>query len=110
MLARTITSLYHTPEETAAGERFFEEAFTKKEIPGEVESLEIVARQRNLFDCLTPFVESGLVSSKSELRRLVAQGGVRKNGVPVTGMEETIENGDVFRIGKKKFVKLIIDI
>ncbi len=41
---------------------------------------------------------------------LVAQGGVRKNGVPVISMEETIENGDVFRIGKKKFVKLIIDI
>ncbi len=110
LLARTITSLYHTPEETAAGERFFEEAFTKKEIPGEVESLGIVARQRNLFDCLIPFVESGLVSSKSELRRLVAQGGVRKNGAPVISMEETIENGDVFRIGKKKFVKLIIDI
>lgn len=108
LLARTITSLYHTSEETAAGERFFEEAFTKKEIPREVESLEIVARQRNLFDCLTPFVESGLVSSGSELRRLVAQGGVRKNGFPVIGMEETIENGDVFRIGKKKFVKLIL--
>ncbi len=50
------------------------------------------------------------MSSKSELRRLVAQGGVRKNGVPVISMEETIENGDVVRIGKKKFVKLIIDI
>lgn len=108
LLARTVTSLYHTPEETAVGERFFEEAFTKKEIPQEVESLEIVARQRNLFDCLTPFVESGLVNSGSELRRLVAQGGVRKNGVPVTGMEDSIESGDVLRIGKKKFVKLIL--
>jgi len=108
LLARTVTSLYHTPEETAAGERFFEEAFTKKEIPQEVESLEIMAKQRNLFDCLVPFVESGLVSSGSELRRLVAQGGVRKNGTPVTGMEDSIEDGDVFRIGKKKFVKLIL--
>lgn len=108
LLARTVTSLYHTPEETAVGERFFEEAFTKKEIPQEVESLEIVAQQRNLFDCLTPFVEIGLVNSGSELRRLVAQGGVRKNGVPVTGMEDSIESGDVLRIGKKKFVKLIL--
>lgn len=106
LLARTVTSLYHTPEEAAAGERFFEEAFTKKEIPQEVESIEIVAKQRNLFDCLMPFVESGLVSSGSELRRLVAQGGVRKNGVPVTGMEDSIEDGDVLRIGKKKFVKV----
>lgn len=106
LLARTITSLYHTPEETVAGERFFEEAFTKKEIPKEVESLEITVNQKNLFDCLTPFVESGLTGSKSELRRLIAQGGVRKNGVPVTSMEDAIEEGDVLRIGKKKFVKL----
>lgn len=106
LLARTITSLYHTPEETAAGEKFFEEAFTKKEIPKEVESLEITVNQKNLFDCLTPFVENGLASSGSELRRLIAQGGVRKNGVPVTSMEDAIEEGDVLRIGKKKFVKL----
>lgn len=106
LLARTVTSLYHTPEETAAGEKFFEEAFTRKEIPREVESLEVAAKQGNLFDCLAPFVEKGLVSSGSELRRLVAQGGVRKNGVPVTSMEDTIEDGDVLRIGKKKFVKL----
>ena len=108
LLARTVTSLYHTPEETAAGEKFFEEAFTKKEIPQEVESLEIVAQQRNLFDCITPFVEGGLVNSGGELRRLVVQGGVRKNGVPVTGMEDSIKDGDVLRIGKKKFVKLIL--
>ena len=108
LLARTVTSLYHTPEETAAGERFFEEAFTKREIPQEVESLEIVAKQRNLFDCLTPFVESGLVSSRNELRRLISQGGVQKNGVPVTGMEDSVEDGDVLRIGRKKFVKLIL--
>ena len=108
LLARTVTSLYHTPEETAAGERFFEEAFTKREIPQEVESLEIVAKQRNLFDCLTPFVESGLVNSRNELRRLISQGGVQKNGVPVTGMEDSVEDGDVLRIGRKKFVKLIL--
>lgn len=107
LLARTVTSLYHTPEETAAGEKFFEEAFTKKDIPQEVESLEIVVQKGNLFDCLAPFVENGLVSSGSEFRRLVVQGGVRRNGVPVTGMEDSIEDGDVFRIGKRKFVKLI---
>lgn len=108
MLARTVTSLYHSEEETAAGERFFEEAFTKKEIPEDIESLEIVATQNNLFDCLTPFVESGLVNSGSEFRRLVAQGGVRKNGVPVKSMEDSIQTGDVLRIGKKKFVKLVL--
>lgn len=107
LLARTVTSLYHTPEETAAGEKFFEEAFTKKETPEEVESLTISVKQKNLFDCLEPFAESGFISSKSEFRRLVMQGGVRKNGAVVNSMEDVIEDGDVIRIGKKKFVKLV---
>ncbi len=108
ILARTITSLYHTEEETKAGEKFFEEAFTRREIPEEIDLLEIKAEQNNFFDCLMPLVQSGLVKSGSEFRRLVAQGGVRKNGEVVSDMEEKIQSGDVLRIGKKKFVKLVL--
>ena len=108
ILARTITSLYHTKEETKAGEKFFEEAFTRKEIPEEIDTLEVKAEQNNLFDCLTPLVGNGFIKSGSEFRRLVTQGGVRKNGDVVSGMEEKIQSGDVLRIGKKRFVKLLL--
>ena len=108
ILARTITSLYHTKEETKAGEKFFEEAFTRKEIPEEIDTLEVKAEQNNLFDCLTPLVGNGFIKSGSEFRRLVTQGGVRKNGDVVSGMEEKIKSGDVLRIGKKRFVKLLL--
>lgn len=108
LLARTLTSLYHTAEETEAGEKFFREAFTKKEIPEEIDSLEIPVKQKNFFDCLTPLVEAGLVKSGSEFRRLVTQGGVRKNGAVVSDMEETIMDGDVLKIGKKKFVRVVL--
>ena len=108
LLARTITSLYHDEEETRAGEKFFEEAFTKKDIPEEIDSLEIIADQNNLFDCIQPLVKNGFVKSGSEIRRLVAQGGMRKNNEPVSNMEEKIQTGDVLRIGKKKFVRLIL--
>ena len=33
LLARTVTALYHSEEETRAAEEFFKQAFTKKEIP-----------------------------------------------------------------------------
>lgn len=108
LLARTLTSLYHTAEETEAGEKFFREAFTNKEIPEEIDSLEIPVKQKNFFDCLTPLVEAGLVKSGSEFRRLVTQGGVRKNGAVVSDMEETIMDGDVLKIGKKKFVRVVL--
>lgn len=108
LLARTITSLYHDEEETRAGEKFFEEAFTKKDIPEETDVLEIKADQNNLFDCIQPLVKNGFVKSGSELRRLVTQGGLRKNNEPVSNMEETVQTGDVLRIGKKKFVRLVL--
>ena len=106
LLAHTITALYHTEEETADAEKFFEEAFTKKMIPDDIDSIQIVLDRNNLYDCIQPLVRSGVIASGSELRRLIAQGGLQKNGVRVAALEETIQNGDVLRVGKKKFVRL----
>ena len=106
LLARTITSLYHSERETAEAEQFFAEAFTRKAIPEKVDGLQITVEQGNLFDCISPLVQSGVISSGSELRRLITQGGLQKNGEKVTSLEETIQAGDVLRVGKKKFVRL----
>lgn len=108
LLAHTITALYHTEEETADAEKFFEEAFTKKMIPDDIDSIQIVLDRNNLYDCIQPLVRSGVIASGSELRRLITQGGLQKNGVRVGALEETIQNGDVLRVGKKRFVKLVL--
>ena len=79
-LAEIITSLYHGEEETRAAKQFFEEAFTQKTIPSEVPSIQVVMERGNLLDAVRPLVENGVVISGGELRRLVAQGGVQKNG------------------------------
>ena len=105
-LAHTITALYHTAEETEEAAQYFEVAFTQKAIPENIESIRIVGKQNNLFDCIQPLVQAGFIGSGSELRRLIAQGGLRKNGEQVSGLEEGIENGDVLRVGKKKFVQI----
>ena len=105
-LAHTITALYHTEQETAEAERFFAEAFTRKSIPEKVDGLQITVEQGNLFDCVAPLVQSSMISSGSELRRLISQGGLQKNGERVCSLEETIQTGDVLRIGKKRFVRL----
>lgn len=106
LLANTITALYHTAEETADAARFFETAFTKKAIPENIDSIQVVVDRNNLFDCIQPLVREGVVCSGSELRRLIAQGGLQKNGERVNNLEESIQNGDVLRVGKKKFVRL----
>lgn len=105
-LAHTITSLYHSEQETADAEQFFAEAFTNKAIPEKVDSLQIIVEQGNLFDCIRPLVQAGLISSGGEFRRLIAQGGLQKNGERVSSLDEKVQSGDVLRVGKKKFVRL----
>jgi len=106
LLAREVTALYHSAEETEEAERFFVEAFTKKAVPEQAPALSVVLEQGTLFDCVRPLVNAGLVRSGSELRRLISQGGVQKNGVRVEGLEETVQTGDILRIGKRNFVRL----
>ena len=110
MLARTVTALYHTAEETEGAEKFYSEAFSKKAIPEEIPSLLVVmekaASMMTLMDAVKPLVQEKWIASGSELRRLVVQGGVQKNGEKVASLDEAIHTGDVLKIGKKKFVRI----
>lgn len=105
-LAEMITALYHTAQETEEAKQFFLEAFTNKVVPENVDTLNVVMERGTLFDCIQPLVTAGIVVSGSELRRLIAQGGVQKNGVRVEQLEERVQTGDVLKVGKRKFVKI----
>lgn len=105
-LAEIITALYHGEEEMLRAKKFFKEAFTDKAVPGQVPAIQVVMERGILLDAVRPLVENGLAASGSELRRLVAQGGVQKNGEKISSMEERIRTGDVLKIGKKRFVRL----
>lgn len=106
LLARTVTALYHSEEETRAAEEFFKQAFTKKEIPRDIPELEMTAAESSLLDTAEVLVRAGMLTSKSELRRLLMQGGVSLNGERVCDPEIPIKNGDVLKLGKKRFAKI----
>lgn len=106
LLARTITALYHSEEDAQAAENFFAEAFTKRQVPEEVDLLQVILEKGNLLDCVRPLVNGGYVGSGAEFRRLVSQGGVQKNGERVKDMAETVRAGDVLKVGKRKFVRV----
>ena len=110
LLARTITALYNGEEEAEAAESFFREAFTNRRVPEDVDTLQVIIEKGNLLDCIRPLVNGGYVVSGAEFRRLVAQGGVQKNGERVKNMEEKIQTGDVLKVGKRIFVRVEIDM
>lgn len=49
----------------------------------------------------------GLAKSKSEARRLVEQGAVKINGVKILDIKCAVSVGEIIKVGKDKFVKVI---
>ena len=106
LLAKMITQLYHTEEETKEAQEFFKEAFTNKGIPEKVDILQVVLEQGNLYDCIRPLIQANLVESGAALRRMISQGGVKINNEVVKKLDAEVKEGDVLKVGKKHFVKV----
>lgn len=105
-LAREIVSLYHTAEEVDQAEERFKMIFQMGQKPKYIDTIN--AEKEN-FDLIQIVVDKGLVSSKSEFRRLLAQGGVKINDKKITKEEFLPKEGElVVQIGKKKFIKIIV--
>lgn len=105
MLARDLVTIYHDAEAAAHAEAHFKRVFQKGKLPEEMPTHKLAAPQ-NIVDLL---VELGLAPSKSQARRLVAQGGVRLDGEQVESIEETVmpDKEAILQVGKRRFVRLV---
>lgn len=103
-LSREIVALYSNDEEADLAEEYFKSLFQKNIIPEDIPSYKIRLNE-NLIDVIT---KAKLVTSKSEGRRLIDQGGVKVNKEKVIDFNELVlKNGDIIQVGKRKFVKVI---
>ncbi len=109
LLAKTVTSLYHSQEDVQKAVEYYEAAFSKKAIPDNIPELLIEAGKETVLDIVSRLIEMGFVKSKSEFMRLVNQGGIQLNGEKLSSeaVNTGIGHDDVIKIGKKRFVKLI---
>ena len=105
-LAKIITALYHSELEVKEAIEFYDLAFSKKDIPDNIPEIEL---ESNILMNLIPIlVQDNIISSKSEFKRLIAQGGVRVNQEKINDMDLKLINNDVIKIGKKKFIRVKI--
>lgn len=105
-LAEIITRLYHPEQEVQQAKAYYDTAFSQRGIPDHIPELRVEMPKR-LIDIIPLLVEKGFVSSNSEFRRLVQQGGVQLNREKIEILEMVLQAGDVLKIGKKRFIKLI---
>ena len=119
-LAREVVDLYHGAEAGTAAENRFNAVHREHEIPEEVPEVRVPAivfgeEKDGVRVVYVPALleAMGLVASRSEARRLQAQGGVRRDGEPVPQEDIPIEGdppghlaGSVWQVGRRKFARL----
>ena len=107
-LAKIITGLYHSDEEAKESIKFYDAAFSKKSIPENIPEIKMNDSIKHLEDIIQVLIDDNFIQSKSEIRRLISQGGVQINGEKINEISAILNNGDVIKIGKKKFVKIVL--
>ena len=106
-LAKEIVTLYHGEEKANFAEERFKSDFKKGQIPTDI--LTVKSSKEN-FDLAQIVVDNKLSPSKSELRRMAKQGGVKVNQEKVEDLSK-VELLDelVVQVGKKKFIKIVCE-
>ena len=105
-LAKIITALYHSELEVKEAIEFYDLAFRKKDIPDNIPEIEL--ESDILMNLIPILMQNNIIPSKSEFKRLIAQGGVRVNQEKINDMDFKLINNDVIKIGKKKFIRVKI--
>jgi tyrosyl-tRNA synthetase len=106
-LARELVRLYHSAEAAHAAEREFDRIFVKKDLPDEIPEFTLRVDD-GAVGILRLLTDTGLVSSNSEARRLIDQGGVSIDGTRITDPNTTIplSRSVIVKVGKRKFMKV----
>ena len=119
-MARTIVDLYHGLGAGEAAERRFDLIHKEHGIPEDPPDVRVPIsvfrkEQDGMWSVHVPALleAMGLVSSRSEARRLQAQGGVRMDGqtqpsedLPIEGEPPGAISGSVWQVGRRRFARL----
>lgn len=101
-LAMLMVEKYHGSVEAEAARRHFEQVFSRKELPADMETFR-VERAGKLSYVL---VSSGLCKGMNEARRQISQGAVRLDGEKVSDDIFFEPKDCVLQVGRRSFKKL----
>jgi tyrosyl-tRNA synthetase len=107
-LARKLVSMYHSAGEASAAEEEFDRIFVKKDVPDEIEDFPYAATNGRV-GILQLLLDSELVESKGEARRLVEQGGVSVDGTRIEDINASVQllRPVIVKVGRRRFLKVV---
>jgi tyrosyl-tRNA synthetase len=105
--AKEIITRFHNKKEADAAHENFERVFKNKEIPDNIEEVKVSKAEAGVWlpKLLT---HTGMVSSTSEAKRMIAQGAVTINGAKIKTENVPPERELVIKVGKRNFKKVIV--
>ena len=107
-LARAIVTRFHSEAAAAEAEAGFDRVFIAGELPEEIEEATVAAQNGTVH--LPAVIAEVFGRSRSEARRMLAQGGVKLDGEPVDGavldVPSASVDGRVLQLGKRHFRRL----
>ncbi len=106
-LGKEIVTLYHSKQKAVEAEAEFNKIFQAKDTPDILPEVTLPKKEYNIIDLI---LAAKLLSSKSEAKRLVEQGGVKLDNKTINNWKTNLQpaTGSVLKVGKRKFAKLII--
>jgi tyrosyl-tRNA synthetase len=111
-LGSEIVKQFHNAEAARQAEAHFEAVFQKRGVPQEAEEYSAKGEQVSegiyRLDITAALVEKGLVKSRSEVKRLIAQSAIEVNGKRIDSSVVEIPSGSVIQVGKRRFLKISI--
>jgi tyrosyl-tRNA synthetase len=110
-LAKEIVVQFHGTEAASQAESHFEKVVQKGEAPQEIRTYSIPSSEAfGTPDIIKILVDTDIVKSRSEAKRLLAQGAVELDGVKLSGDETSINpiDGSIIQIGKRRFLRISI--
>ena len=110
-MAKFIVAQYHDAQASEAAEEAFVSRFRHKEMPTDMEEVRLKAGES--YAVVDLMVQHGLCSSKSEAKRLIQGGGVKRNGTDkISDVEArlSLEGSEsyVLQVGKRKFIRFVV--
>lgn len=105
-LGKEIVARFHGEEAAHRAEAHFEQVHARREVPDEVEERVVPLAGAPTVSLVRLLADAKAVSSTSEARRLITQGGVSVNGERVGDERATLGAGEwLVKVGKRRFVR-----
>ena len=106
-LARRVVMLFYSAEDAHRAEAEFDRVFRDRGLPEDIPDWSVPATGLGIIELITA---AGLLSSRSEARRKLAEGAVQLDGTRVTDPHMVITvtgTPRVLKVGKRRFLRLV---